>query len=598
VSDIFYSLFAQVPWLKTFLAWTFALGIVLLVLALPAYYLFLPVFQRLRSELTAYLQRVRDQHQSQRSARKENQQLYLASYGQDHLLRHLDTTSGRLWARTKATLMESAHDIQARLASVTGSIALFTKALPEVHERLQAIIDSMPREFHLTTGDTNLPQDTGNLRVARMALTCATFFLVVIITVNTGMLSQIVRDLGFIPQNFKFLNIPLYYILALLLTCVEGGLGVIHGALSDSDTRERAKIPVGSILIALGAVGVACVEGFFYSRIIQNRTDTVTIPLINYTLPQTDLFFLWGFILVMALFGLGHICYERGARVLRGTALTSLRKQLRTFTKETARWSSTLQHAEGIATAARAAVTTGETTTATSTFPTETAERFLTELRTLLQAPPSWVRVAQQPLDVPEVQHLARHSLLWLVLAIIAMLLAGFTGVSSFGRFAADENTIALALGQAVLAATAGFLVGWSETIVQNTDWQKVTGPTWGRVTGLILAGALVLSYLLLIPTAYAAGIILLWVANLLVCLLVIAACYQLIPLLGLVSIWAQRLIHLLIALGELAYRSLLVMIWLLATLSYFVVTIFAGPLLAIKGPRASTAHVITAVHE
>src|ERR1017187_632679 len=89
-------------------------------------------------------------------------------------------------------------------------------------------------------------------------------------------------------------------------------------------------------------------------------TETVTIPLIGFSLPQTDIFFIWGFLLVMALFGLGLICYRMRAKALRGTALTNLRKQMRTFTKETVQWSGALQKAESMATAARAAVANGQ----------------------------------------------------------------------------------------------------------------------------------------------------------------------------------------------------------------------------------------------
>ena len=50
MAEIVQSIFAQVPWLKVFLAWTLVAAVVVLVLALPACFLFLPLTQRMRAE--------------------------------------------------------------------------------------------------------------------------------------------------------------------------------------------------------------------------------------------------------------------------------------------------------------------------------------------------------------------------------------------------------------------------------------------------------------------------------------------------------------------------------------------------------------------
>jgi hypothetical protein len=593
--NVAHSILAQVPWLKVFLAWALAVAVVLLVLAIPGYYLFLPLTQRLRTAVSRYLALARERHAQKRTRRDETERDLLARYAQDHLLRHVDATSNRLWARTKASLLQPARDIQARLTVITHRMEEFTKALPQLHERLQGIADAIPKDFHLTTSDINLTQATGTLRVARLALICSSLLIVAIITVNTGMLSQIVRDLGFIPASFKFLSIPLYYILALLITCVEAGLGIVHGVLADADlSDERMKIHIGPILAAIGAVGVACVEGFFYSRIMPSRVETVTLPLIGYTLPQTDIFFIWGFLLVMTLFGLGLIFYRMSARVLRGTALTTLRKQLRGFTKETVRWSGALQQTETWAATARASVGTSEGTTTPAPFAADAVERLLVELRTLTNTPPRWITIAEQPLGAPEVVHLARHAMLWLCLSIAATVLAIYTGIASFTMLVpAAINPIVLALGEAALVATAGFLTGWGETVVQGNDWQKVTSPNWGRVIGLALLCVFTLSFLLLTIRMHAIGIVL-WIGNLLICFVVSAACYQLTPLLGLMEIWTQRVVHMLASTREFAYRSLIVAFLVVAVLLDQLMAIFASPLVALKGRRVSAPDIAT----
>jgi hypothetical protein len=576
---------AQVPWLKPFIAWAIAIGLVILVLLLPMYYIVLPLLQRLRADCAQYLQRLRELHASKREERRKARLARLEEFARDHLLCHLDGTSERLWQRTRAALLQPASEIQARLASTTGSMQSFTKSLPNIHERLQGITDAMPQDLQLANNTgTALAQATGALRVAKFAFLCSGFLLFAIICVNTGMLSQIVRDLLNIPQSFKFLNVPLPYVLAFLITCVEAGLGVIHGVFSDTEMREEGvKISIGATISSIGAVGMACVEGFFYSRIMPNRTETVTIPFLNYTLPQTDLFFLWGFLLVMTLFGLGLVCFRMGARVLRGTAITSLRKQLRSLTKQTAQWTSALGQAQSMATNAREAVSTGPTTTA---FASDAVERLLAELRTIMTTTPPWACINQQPLGAAEVRHLSSHALLWFLLTVIASALAVLTGMASFPALAAP-NVIVLAIAQVIVGLTSGCLFGWEETVVQGAGWQKVTSPQWARILGLVIIGTLTVAYLVLYMVAVPAGITLLWTGNLLVCLLSTACAYQLIPFLGLLGLWTQQLGHLLLTILEGTYRILTIIVLVVATFLVQLATIIAGPILVMKGPRA-----------
>lgn len=534
---------------------------------------------------------MRDRHRRQGLARAEAEREFLASYARDHLLRHLDNSSRGLWVRTATPLLNSAREIRARFEGVSSDITSFTRALPEVLERLQSIPDSFPKEFQTTEGHPDIAQDTANLRVARLALGTGLFFLIVIIVVNTAMLSQIVRDLGFIPPSLTVLGIPLYFFIAFLLTCVEGGLGVLHAILTDPAEQDRRKLPVGGWLAAVGAVGVACVEGFFYSQIVQDNAATVTIPLVNYTLPQAHLFFLWGFILVMALFGLGLVCFDRGARVLRGTALTTYRKQIRACRKEAARFAGTLQDAEGLVARASDAVVAGQA--APSQFLNEPLERLLREIETLVRSTPEWVKNAQQPLEVHEIRQISRNCLLWLALTLAAGVLSIAIAAFAFSRLVPVESTIALSVGQALFAAIAGFLIGWGETIVQGPDWHKVTSPIWSRFLGVGLTTALGGFHILMLASAQTYRVTLLQVFNLLVCLLVVAACYQLTPLLGLGSIWVQRGLHLVVGAGERSLRGVVLALWLLATLMHYAATILAGPILTIRRDVSKTVSVV-----
>jgi hypothetical protein len=586
--EFIHYLLNQVPWLWPFVAWALALGVVLAVLTFPAYYLFLPVTQRLRATVSRYLTQIRAHHDANRLRRQNDERQFLTDYAGDHLLRHLDASGDRQWARTGAALGRPLQEIRRMLVAADVSLDGFSRALPKVYERIAAITDAIPKDFEVHPTDAGMAEATGRLRVARMGLIVCLVLLLALISVNTGMLSQIVRDLGFIPPSFMFLGVPLYVILAVLLTIVEAGLGIVHGVLADVDLRdEPVKIRIGPTATAAGAVCVACVEGFFYSRIVPNRADTMTIPLINYTLPQTDVFFMWGFLLVMTLFGLGMICYQNGARVLRGTALTNLRKQLRVLKRETGNWMVTVQQAERITNAAAASASGVHAATAAQSFSTSGIETLLTELRAILERPPESGTI-EQPLDGAAVRQIAWHALLWLILTTVVVCLAFYTALNTSARLTGwTGNPIAMALGQCTVACMAGFLMGWREMIVQGRHWQKVTAPSLGRMMGVALIGLYLLVCLFLTPHAYAQGVAVLWFVNMLVALSVTAACYQLTPLFGFQVIWVRKLWLAFVTVAELAYRTAIRALLAVAAFLDGFVAIVAGPIIAVKGRPA-----------
>jgi hypothetical protein len=143
--------------------------------------------------------------------------------------------------------------------------------------------------------------------------------------INTGMLSQILRDTGVVPATMTLAGIPLSYVFAFILTLVEAGLGIAHAAThekeSDKFFRNLAVMIKSSFMIVFALI-LACVDGFFYSRFAPS-TGLFTVPFI-YEMPQSSLFFLGGFVLAMTLFSLGFIGFEAAVTVLRGTVLKEL----------------------------------------------------------------------------------------------------------------------------------------------------------------------------------------------------------------------------------------------------------------------------------
>ena len=73
MTDAIRSLLAQVPWLKAFIAWAIAALALLLILAVPAYFILLPLAQRLRAQLSRHLNLVRERHSQKRIQRKSEE---------------------------------------------------------------------------------------------------------------------------------------------------------------------------------------------------------------------------------------------------------------------------------------------------------------------------------------------------------------------------------------------------------------------------------------------------------------------------------------------------------------------------------------------
>src|SRR5260370_12841144 len=155
----------------------------------------------------------------------------------------------------------------------------------------------------------------GSLRTAKVRLFVSSVILFALISVNTGMLGQILRDLGFIPHDLVYFGVPLYLVFAFILTLAEAGLGYVHTTGRPSPD-EPSRVAVWPAIAVCFAVVIACVEGFFYSQVAPSRASLVDLP-IGFQIKQGTLFFLWGATLVLVLFALGTIWSTSLERITR-----------------------------------------------------------------------------------------------------------------------------------------------------------------------------------------------------------------------------------------------------------------------------------------
>jgi hypothetical protein len=176
--------------------------------------------------------------------------------------------------------------------------------------------------------------ESASSRLAWLYVVCGGILLVALMVVNTGMLSQILRELAIVPAAIRFGDIPLYFVFAFLLTLVEAGIGFLHGALSHTDGAEGVPRPlkVSALGTLSAAIAIAFVEGFFYSQVGDPKR---VFALTDWLSARHDqIFFIWGTVLVMLLFGLGHVLIRSAQTIRSAGAADHFRRQLKKITRD------------------------------------------------------------------------------------------------------------------------------------------------------------------------------------------------------------------------------------------------------------------------
>ncbi len=311
---------SMIPLIQTFRGWLM-IGLLFLLWALmsiPAYFLLLAV-ERIRTQVSqerTSLERAIDAARVARYAGIETRTKALTIdpplYGRWEFLT-------RTWQNTclalSAPVREWARDFDAvtretKLASSTASKLLAAASDLVIPLREDNVsIDAAAR---------------GKRSVAWVTVLFGVPGVIGLISVNTGMLSQILLELGIVPANLRFLGLSLHFVFALLLTVVEAGIGFMHAVTKSTDPH---RLSLSSVLAVVGGFAIACVEGFFYSRIgaqseISDRLSRLTVFGANFT--SEEIFFLWGLLLVLTLFGFGSVVGGAILTIAR-TKATSIR---------------------------------------------------------------------------------------------------------------------------------------------------------------------------------------------------------------------------------------------------------------------------------
>ena len=303
--------------------------------------------------------------------------------------------------------------------------------------------------------------------VSWLKLVVALLLLTALMVVNTGMLSQILREIGVVPPGGVFFGLSLAHVFAFFISLTEAGVGVCHSATGGEAHGEQSDDVSGWFTLSLWplffmvlALGLSVVEGYWWSQ-IASPTATFVVPLIDVETLQSNLFFILGFVLTWTLFGLGSVWFDAASTVLGGRHDYALRAAMRTLTNQHERYSSSAEKAQvsvrNASETAAEAHTLIANTQAESDSVLDVIEKLRQELDALKSKTPDWAKKLESTLSRADVYRLAHLAGLWFGLAVLGGVVMCIVALEVLSFELDPRLRWALAGGQVVVClASAG----------------------------------------------------------------------------------------------------------------------------------------------
>ena len=471
----------HIPWFWGAMAWSLAIVGLITIAAIPAYFLVYPIITNVRRGVTSYLSRL----VSRQSAARERRRRLV-----EGLIEDFKENSGITYVSERLTRVEAAlrsfAEITRTLKPQLARVSDLERAFERVSNNLtESLLKAAPAFPNLPAAD-QLPAQHGSLRTAKARLFVSSLILIALISVNTGMLGQILRDLGFIPHDLSYFGIPLYLVFAFMLTLVEAGLGYVHTA-GRPTPDEASRFALWPIIASLFAVVMACVEGFFYSQVAPSKNSLVDLP-IGSQIKQGTLFFLWGATLVLVLFGLGAIWSSSLERIAR--AADHLPAFVRRLSRYREKFDAACDGAGRGAGRLRDEVETIRHDLQSATQETTSLVASVAELREGVTSANPVDAVAPRQLTTAEAHHFASLAGMWFNLTLLSLFLVTLSGLYAFFPYIGFRAALLVSVGLAACFLILGMLLPRGELLLDGTRNRRliVSGSLWRGKTAVTLS--------------------------------------------------------------------------------------------------------------
>src|SRR5437762_324519 len=277
-------------------SWLLPVAIVLalwLVLSFPAY-LIERFFHETRERLSVFADTAAGQVPK---AGTSNSPFSL--FSRTHRLQRVTTAAQTLSKSVIGRIVNPIRELNDTTREAAQRIAQASDALEASARRLKGgRHERTPSLASIQLPPDGAPEEFKKLRRAQVRLLVSSVLIVALVLVNTGMLSQVLKDVLEFGSRRIVGELRLYHFIAFFATLAEAGLGFLMSAshADDEPATDRNYYKQGFLGLLVG--GLAIVEGFFYSRIgAGSGGETSSIDLLGVTLDMQHAFFFMGFIL-------------------------------------------------------------------------------------------------------------------------------------------------------------------------------------------------------------------------------------------------------------------------------------------------------------
>lgn len=293
-------------------------------------------------------------------------------------------------------------------------------------------------------------------------------------------------------------EIRLYQVLAALLTLVEAGVGFLYGRLGRESDGAPERTYLARVIVVCFSVALAFIEGLFYSR-VGSESQRFLIPFVDVSFTMQQAFFLWGFVLPLMLFGLGHQWYRSIEQLAGGHIGTRLRRELKNAGDLSERLSRGLLSVETQLTRVREESTEAQAgsplySEAQAARLTETLKTSIAQVDAMRTSTPAWAANVVEPVPEAEQRQQAFRAGALFVVASSACVVSVWLQVRILpGLYGVVGPELAFGLGVANCAVLlgAGLLLRSRATIVDEEGAFRVIEGR-GAIMKHVTAGGMV----------------------------------------------------------------------------------------------------------